>query len=418
MKGQTVGLVQIWQLSITNRMILLTWAVALVLLRGVCSWAATEIDVKPVITGLVNPIAIANAADGSGRIFITLQDGQIVIYDGINILPTPFLDITSLVSSGGESGLLSTAFHPNYATNGFFFVNYTDTNGDTVVARYSVSANPNIADPNSAFILLTITQPFGNHNGGQLKFGSDGYLYIGMGDGGSGGDPQNKAQNLTTLLGKMLRIDVDGGSPFAIPADNPFLGDPGALDEIWALGLRNPWRFSFDRLTGDLFIADVGQSSWEEVNFQPAGSPGGENYGWRLMEGNHCFNPSSNCNSGGLTLPITEYDHSVGCSITGGYRYRGTGHQSLEGVYFYGDFCTGRIWGAIEDGSGGWMTSELLDTSFSISTFGEDENGEIYFAHYSSSDGAIYQIVEGNTTSTSSSSGGGGGCFIATAADG
>ena len=388
------------------------------------SWAAPEIEAKIIIAGLANPVAITHAGDSSGRLFITLQGGQIIIYEGTQVLPTPFLDITSLVSAGGERGLLSTAFHPDYASNGFLYLNYTDMNGDTVVARYSVSADPSAADPNSASILLTITQPFGNHNGGQLHFGPDGYLYIGMGDGGSGGDPQNNAQNLSTLLGKILRIDVDSGVPFTIPPDNPFLGNPGALGEIWALGLRNPWRFSFDRLTGDLFIADVGQSSWEEVNFQPVISPGGENYGWRLMEGNHCFNPSTNCSNGALTLPILEYDHSIGCSITGGYRYRGTQNAPLEGIYFYGDFCTGRIWGASEDGSGGWATTELLDTGFLISAFGEDQAGEIYFAHRSSSDGAIYQIAEADTASnpltsvSSSSAGGGGGCFIATAAYG
>ena len=300
------------------------WILVLILLFSELSWAAPEIKVEPVITGLANPVAITHAGDGSGRLFITLKGGQVIIYDGTQMLPTPFLDITSLVSSGGEQGLLSVAFHPNYASNGLFFVNYTDTNGDTVIARYSVSTDPNVGDQSSAFILLTITQPFSNHNGGQLQFGPDGYLYIGMGDGGSGGDPQNNAQNLLTLLGKMLRIDVDGGNPYAIPVDNPFLGDPTALDEIWASGFRNPWRFSFDRLTGDLFIADVGENRREEVDFQPASSPGGENYGWRLMEGNLCFNPPTNCNNGTLTLPILEYDHLLGCSVTGGHRYRGT----------------------------------------------------------------------------------------------
>jgi glucose/arabinose dehydrogenase len=284
--------------------------------------AAPQIDLQPVAVGLANPVAITNAGDGSGRLFITLQAGRIVIYDGTRVLPTPFLDITPLVSSGGERGLLSVAFHPNYRTNGVFFVDYTNTDGNTVIARYSVSQDANIADPNSAAILLTITQPFANHNGGQLQFGPDGYLYIGMGDGGSGGDPSNNAQNLGTLLGKILRIDVDGASPYAIPADNPFVGVPSTLPEIWAYGLRNPWRFSFDRLTGDLFIADVGQDSWEEVDFQPAGSQGGENYGWRLMEGNHCYNPPTNCDPGGLTPPILEYEHGTndanGCSISGG----------------------------------------------------------------------------------------------------
>jgi glucose/arabinose dehydrogenase len=278
-------------------MSLLVWAVLLVLIGASLSWAAPAIVVKPFITGLSNPIAITNAGDDSGRLFVVLQNGQIIIHDGTRVLSKPFIDISSLVSSGSERGLLSVAFHPNHASNGFFFVTYTNINGDTVIARYSVSGNPNVADPNSANILLTITQPFSNHNGGQLQFGPDGYLYIGMGDGGSGGDPQNNAQNLNTLLGKILRIDVDGGFPYVIPPDNPFRETHGARDEIWSLGLRNPWRFGFDRLTGDLYLADVGQERWEEVNFQPASSLGGENYGWRLMEGNHCFNPSTGCNS-------------------------------------------------------------------------------------------------------------------------
>ena len=395
-----------------------------ILLASEKSLAAVNIKAEPVVTGLANPVDITHAGDGSDRLFITLQAGRIVIYDGVQILATPFLDISGLVSSGGERGLLGLAFHPNYASNGFFYVNYTDAAGDNVIARYSVSGDPDLADPTSAFVLLTILQPFSNHNSGQLQFGPDGYLYIGVGDGGSGGDPQNKAQDLGSLLGKILRIDVDGGVPYAIPADNPYVGIAGALDEIWVSGLRNPWRFSFDRLTDDLFVGDVGQSSWEEVDFQPAGSAGGENYGWRLMEGKSCFNPSTNCNNGTLTLPILVYDHNVGCSVTGGYRYRGSNNPDLDGYYVYGDYCTGRIWGAKEDGMGGWTTTELTDTNFLISTFGEDESGELYFAHFSSTDGAIYQIVQTNNTpggSASSDDGGGGaavGCFIATATHG
>jgi glucose/arabinose dehydrogenase len=361
-------------------------------------WAAPQIDLQPVVGGLANPVAITHAGDGSGRLFITLQAGRIVIFDGSQILPTPFLDLSSLVSRGGEQGLLGVAFHPAYPSNGLFFVNYTNIDGNTVIARYSRSLDPNVADPNSAAILLTINQPFTNHNGGQLQFGPDGYLYIGMGDGGSAGDPLNNGQNLGTLLGKMLRIDVDSAFPYAIPRTNPFVGIAGALPEIWALGLRNPWRFSFDRSTGDLFIGDVGQNSWEEVDFQPADSPGGENYGWNRMEGNHCFPPSSNCNPVGLILPILEYDHSAGCSITGGYRYRGTQNPDLMGIYLYGDYCTGRIWGASEQAGGGWTTAELLDTSFAITTLGEDEAGELYVAQYSPSGGAIYRIVQMSNT--------------------
>lgn len=355
--------------------------------------AGLTIDLEPIATNLDAPVAITHANDSSDRLFITLKGGRIVIYDGIAILPTPFLDISTLVSTAGEQGLLSVAFHRGYAVNGFFYVNYTDTTGATVIANYSVSSDPNLADPSSAQILLTITQPFQNHNGGQIQFGPDGYLYIGMGDGGSGGDPSNNAQNPATLLGKMLRIDVDGSMPYTVPADNPFLGDPVARPEIWALGLRNPWRFSFDRVMSDMFIADVGQNNREEVNFQPSDSPGGENYGWRLMEGSQCFNPSTGCNDGTLTLPVLEYNHSSGCSITGGYRYRGFRYPGLEGVYFYGDFCSGRVWGAQVDDSGVWTGNELLDTNLQIATFGEDEDGEIYLAHFSSPNGAVYRLV-------------------------
>jgi len=390
-----------------------------IFLFSAASWGAVTIKAELVVTGFSSPVDITHAGDGSGRLFIILQGGRVVIFDGAQVLSPPFLDITSLVSSGGEQGLLGAAFHPNYVGNGFFYVSYTNAAGDSVIARYSVSVDPNRADSASGVILLTIAQPFTNHNGGQLQFGPDGYLYISIGDGGSGGDPQNNGQNLGNLLGKILRIDVDSGFPFAVPADNPFVGVGGAREEIWSYGLRNPWRFSFDRLTGDLFIGDVGQASWEEVDFQPDGSTGGENYGWRLMEGSSCFNPAINCNNGTLTLPILEYDHTVGCSVTGGYRYRGSANPDLDGIYVYGDYCTGRIWGAKEDGLGGWTTTELLDTTLLISTFGEDESGEIYVAHFSSPDGALYQIVQANSApNASSSGGGGGGCFIATAAYG
>ena len=283
-------------------------------------------------------------------------------------------------------------------TNGFFYVNYTDTNGDTVIARYKVSSNPNIANSSSAFILLKIDQPFSNHNGGQLQFGPDGFLYIGMGDGGSGGDPQDNAQNLGTLLGKMLRINVDGDDfpadpnrNYSIPSDNPFVGITG-LDEIWALGFRNPWRFSFDLLTNDIFIGEVGQNSFEEIDFQPSSSNGGENYGWRCYEGNSSFNLTGCGAASNYEFPIFEYSHTDGCSVTGGYRYRGNDFPGLFGIYFSGDFCSGKIWGSTQNGSI-WTTTQLLDTNFSISTFGEDEAGEIYVAHYSSPDGAIYHIV-------------------------
>jgi glucose/arabinose dehydrogenase len=354
-------------------------------------YAASTVTVRRLATGLDLPVAITHASDGSGRLFMTLQRGQIVIYDGQHVWPTPFLDIASLVSCCGERGLLSVAFHPRYASNGLLYVNYTNTKGHTVIARYRVSSDPNVANPHSARILLTIDQPYANHNGGQLQFGPDGYLYIGMGDGGSAGDPQNRAQNVRTLLGKMLRIDVDQEAPYAIPPDNPFVNTPAARGEIWASGLRNPWRFSFDRLTGVLFIGDVGQRMWEEVNVQPARSPGGENYGWRRMEGKHCFHPASACNDDTLTLPILEYSHDLGCSITGGYRYRGRRIPQHYGTYFYGDYCSGRIWGARFDGSR-WTATRLLRLARNISAFGEDEAGELYVVRRAEP-GALYRFV-------------------------
>ena len=390
---------------------------AVLLTSSYAAFGAPAIDLQAVVTGIDRPVAITNAGDGSGRLFITLRPGFVRIVDSQGLNSAPFLDISALTTTDGERGLLSIAFHPRYATNGFFYVDYTDLNGDTVIARYHVSANPNVADPASAAILLAIPQPFSNHNGGQLQFGPDGYLYIGMGDGGGSGDPQNNGQNLGTLLGKMLRIDVDGSFPYAVPADNPFLSTGGARPEIWAYGLRNPWRFSFDRQTGDLFIGDVGQDSFEEVDFQLAASPGGQNYGWRLMEATHCFNPASNCDDGTLTLPVIEYSHAAGdCSISGGYRYRGTASPELSGIYFYGDFCTGKIWGATETSPGAFSSELIADTGLSITGFGEDEEGEIYVAHYASPNGAIYEIKQTATVQPVSSGGGGGGgggvCFV------
>jgi glucose/arabinose dehydrogenase len=355
--------------------------------------AQVTLGFEAVASGLALPVGITHAGDGSRRLFIVQQAGQILIHDGTQVRPTPFLNIASLVSCCGERGLLGLAFHPDFAANRFFYVNYTNLAGDTVIARYRVSDDPDVADPTSAQPLLTIAQPYANHNGGQLAFGPDRFLYVGMGDGGSGGDPENRAQNLGELLGKMLRLDVDGGSPY-IPASNPFRNTPGARPEIWAWGLRNPWRFSFDRLTGDLFIADVGQGTREEVNFQPASSPGGENYGWRLMEGSLCFNPSTGCNDGSLILPILEYDHSLGCSIIGGFRYRGGRFPQLNGRYIFGDLCSGRIFGGLFDGST-WSRPELLDTTLTITTFGEDEGGELYIAHYGGgNDGTVQRLVE------------------------
>lgn len=356
--------------------------------------AAQAIALETIASGLPTPVGVVHAGDASGRLFIVLQEGLIAIHDGVRLLPTPFLDVGALVSCCGEGGLLGLAFHPDYADNGLFYINYTDDSGDTVVARYQVSAAPDLADPASASIVLTVAQPFANHNGGQIAFGPDGFLYIGLGDGGSGGDPGDRAQDLSELLGKLLRIDVDGGAPYAVPPDNPFVGVPGARPEIWAYGLRNPWRFSFDRRTGELFIGDVGQSDREEIDLQPAGGPGGENYGWRLMEGSLCFDPPVDCNDGSLFLPILEYSHLEGdCSVTGGFRYRGAGYPQMLGLYFYADFCSGRIWAASEQGGGTWSTTEVLNTTDLFTTFGEDEAGELYIAGQSGGSGIVYRIV-------------------------
>ena len=345
------------------------------------------ISLSKVSGGFNRPVTITNAGDGSGRLFVVEQAGSIRIIQNGAVLAAPFLNISSLVkSTGSEQGLLGLAFPPDFATRRSFYVNFTNrvAVGNTVIARFNLSQDPNLADPASFQQLLTIVQPFANHNGGQLAFGADNFLYIGTGDGGSGGDPLGNGQNTSSLLGKLLRIDVltNPTVPYVIPPDNAF------NNEIWAYGLRNPWRFSFDRLTKDLYLADVGQDQAEEIDFQAAGTGGGANYGWNLMEGSRCFK-TANCSSSGFVLPATEYLHGNGdCSITGGYVYRGS-NTALQGIYIYGDFCSGRIWGLRHNGFT-WEDKLLLDTDFSISTFGEDEAGELYLADYSSGD--IYRI--------------------------
>ena len=354
-----------------------------------------QLTFTTIVTGLASPVGIVHAGDASNRLFIVEQGGRIRIVRNGGLLATNFLSITDRISSGSERGLLGLAFPPGFATKQYFYVNYTNQSGDTRVSRFSVSqANSDVADPASEHILLTVTQPFANHNGGELQFGpTDGYLYIGLGDGGSGGDPNNNGQNPAALLGKMLRIDTESvTNTYSIPPTNPFTQTGGYAGEIWQLGLRNPWRYTFDRQTHDLYIADVGQDSWEEVDVQPASSSGGENWGWRLMEGNHCYNPPTNCNvSNTLALPVFEYDHSLGCSIIGGYVYRGPGFERMQGIYFAGDECSGRIWGLHQVNSI-WESTVLTDTTNIITTFGEDEPGNLYFTHYATSAGVLYKV--------------------------
>ena len=340
---------------------------------------------REVASGLQKPTDIGSAGDGSGRVFVLEQVGRVRILQDNQLLPSPFLDISQLVGSdSSERGLLGIAFHPKYAQNGFFFINYTDKEGNTHIARFKVSTeNPNQADPSSQMELLFVRQPYGNHNGGSLAFGPDGYLYAGLGDGGSGGDPLGSGQSLNTLLGKILRLDVDGGEPYAVPVDNPF-SEGGGEAEIWAYGLRNPWKISFDRVTGDLYIADVGQNQWEEINVTNSGAPGGINYGWNLMEANHDFSGAF-YDAATLTLPQVEYSHAEGCSVTGGHVYRGELLPEWQGVYLYGDYCSGNIWGLLQAKA----NALLFKTNFSISAFGLDETGEVYLADYS---GSIYRL--------------------------
>jgi len=333
---------------------------------------------------------VAHAGDGSGSLFVVGQEGRIRTLRGSAVLDQPFLDIRGQVSCCGERGLLSVAFPPEFSLRRHFYVFYTNTAGHAVVARFRLMDNEYRADPETQETMLSVAQPYANHNGGQLAFGPrDGYLYIGLGDGGSGGDPQNHAQNASSLLGKVLRIDVENGQrPYGIPHDNPYVGRSGYRPEIWALGLRNPWRFSFDGETGDLYVADVGQANWEEVNFQPSTSLGGENYGWRIMEGLHCYNPAQ-CDPAGLTLPVAEYGHDLGCSVTGGVVVRGLRYGDLAGTYLFGDYCTGRIWGLRAQG-GSWAMISLLDTPFHIVSFGEDEAGGVLVVNYA---GEVYRVL-------------------------
>lgn len=355
------------------------------------------LELEPVAVGLTRPLAVADPGDGSGRLFVVQQTGEVLIFNGAALESTPFLDLSGDIACCGERGLLGFAFHPQHASNGRFYVNFTDPTGDTRVVEYQVSAgDPDVADPTTARVLLAVDQPYTNHNGGDLHFGPDGYLYVALGDGGSGGDPDGNGQDPTTLLGSILRIDVDSTDPpleYAIPADNPFVGDPNGRDEIWVYGLRNPWRFSFDRRTGDLFIGDVGQGTLEEIDLQPAASPGGENYGWNVMEGSSCYNAST-CDTTGLVLPILEYGRSLGRSVTGGYRSRGAAQPRLDGVYLFADYVLGTVWGTVPRCDGQWEAQTLLESGVLVSSFGEDAAGGLFLVQYSSgATGAVHRLV-------------------------
>lgn len=360
-----------------------------------CAYTQPKIALTEFSRGVAQTVDIAHAGDE--RIFLVAQNGKIFIMSPEGIVSTtPFLDIQDKITSGGERGLLGLAFHPKFKENRYFFVNYTGRNGETRVTRYTVPVeSPNQADKNSEKLIIQIDQPYSNHNAGDLAFGKDGYLYIPMGDGGSGGDPLNSGQSLSSLLGKILRLDVDKGDPYGIPSDNPFLNDARIPDEVWAFGLRNPWRFSFDRETYDMWIGDVGQGNWEEIDFQPANSKGGENYGWRCYEGNSTFNTGNCASKSTYTFPVFDYSHSNGngCSVTGGFVYRGTQFPLLVGHYIFADFCSGRFWSTERKPTGVFETKFQLDfRPTDISTFGEDVNGELYAASLGS--GRIYKISE------------------------
>jgi len=335
---------------------------------------------QPIISsGISRPVDIQPANDGSDRLFIVEKMGDIRIYENGQLLAAPFLDITDRVNmNGNEMGLLGLAFHPDYESNGYFYVNYTGEGGHTRISRFQASGNS--ADKNSETVLLIIEQPYENHNGGALAFGSDGYLYAALGDGGAGGDPHKNGQNTASLLGKILRLDVNNGDPYSIPADNPF------GSEVWAYGLRNPWRISFDRMTGDLWIGDVGQNEWEEIDYLPVSWGSGANFGWSVMEGNHAYDSEP---QSGMLLPAMEYSHAEGgCSVTGGYVYRGT-IPEWNGVYLYGDYCSGKVW-ALTLVNGQWQSQVMFETGVTITSFGLDEAGEIYLA---SDSGSIYRLT-------------------------
>ncbi len=378
------------------------WSILLYLFLGsVYIMAQPTVQLEVFARRLNKPVDIENMGDD--RLFVVEKNGKIRIIDPMgNIQQTPFLDITDRVQIGGnEMGFLGLAFHPNYKENGYFYVNYTALSPRrTIISRFERdSINPDKALANSEKVLLVIEQPFSNHNGGCIKFGPDGYLYIGMGDGGSARDPGNRAQDPKVLLGKMLRIDVDHGDPYSIPPSNPYAKDTTGLAEIWAMGLRNPWRFSFDRKTGDLYIADVGQNQVEEIDYEPYGTPGGRNYGWRCYEGNDPFRTNGCSDASDYKFPVHQYRHVQGhCSITGGYVYRGHQYPELEGLYFYADFCSGFL-GALERKQDStWSQYDLgFFKGYTYASFGENNQGELFIAGLG---GEIYRLVGDSTLTT------------------
>lgn len=364
-------------------------------------FAATDFSVvlEPVASGFDQPVFVTGPDDGSGRLFVVERGGRIRIIASGEVVAEPFLDITPIVESGGsEQGLLSLAFPPDFAQSGSFYVYYTARGGegvgDNTIARYRVSdADPNRADAESGEVLLAIPDERVNHNGGLLLFGPDGMLYAGFGDGGGGGDPEGNGQNPRTILGSIIRIDPSGdGSPYAIPEDNPFADGEAGTPEVWVWGLRNPWRFSFDRETDDLFVADVGQNAIEEVNWLPAGEAAGANLGWNVTEGSQCFR-ADQCDTAGFTLPVAEYSHEFGCTVVGGYVYRGALEPELAGVYLFADFCSGLLWGLGRDEAGQWLVSDPIETGLRVSSFGEDARGEVYLVDLG---GAIFRVTARN----------------------
>jgi hypothetical protein len=354
----------------------------------------TTIALRQITSGLAFPLYLTAPPDDVSRLFVVEKGGRIRVIRNDSLLATPFLDLTGKVSTGGEQGLLGLAFHPAYAQNRVFVVNYTNPQGDTRISTFRAGPDPEVADASSEQVVLAVDQPFANHNGGMLAFGPDDRLYIGLGDGGSGGDPQGNGQNRNVLLGKILRLAIDNDGNASVPADNPFVGQAGARPEVWSYGLRNPWRFSFDRATGDLYIGDVGQNELEEINASTDAAQFGRgaNFGWNIVEGTECFSPASGCDRAGLSSPVLVYGHEQGCSVTGGYVYRGSAIPSLAGHYFYADYCAGwvrsfRLTGPAPADEREWTA---LRPGGQIPSFGEDARGELYII---SASGTVHRIV-------------------------